>query len=125
MAPVIAAVDAPEHAGARNTEYGAGPPSAGEDAVHIDHVVVDVLAVVDFLPVLAAIGTAIGPRLCSGVDDLALQRMHSKGADRWHFRQAAWQGLPLVAAVGQPKQPGVYHPAFSGFTSEAKVKMGG
>ena len=84
-----------------------------------------VVGQLDFLPVLAAIGTAIGPRLCSGVDDLALQRMHSKGADRWHFRQAAWQGLPLVAAVGQPKQPGVYHPAFSGFTSEAKVKMGG
>src|SRR5947207_835219 len=103
MAPVVPAVDAPEQAGRRSMEGGARAPTAHDDAC----------------------GTAIGPRLCSGVDDLALQRMHSKGADRWHFRQAAWQGLPLVAAVGQPKQPGVYHPAFSGFTSEAKVKMGG
>src|SRR5947208_2777611 len=51
--------------------------------------------------------------------------MHSEGADRRHFGQTALYRLPLVAAVGQPKQPGVHHPASSGFTSEAEVNIGG
>ena len=189
MAPVVAAIDTAEHAGARNTEHGAWSPAAGEDAVHVNHIIVDVLAVAQILPMLAAVGradrtanldgtvevrrlagagvehqhafrgvgagrgrdlgeahadwqpgpmfagivaavdlavlasdkdhvgivrmeqdrphgqavirqldllpvlatvrTAIGPGLCSSVDDLALQRMHGKGADRRHFGQAA------------------------------------
>src|ERR1700680_3710664 len=58
MAPVVAAIGAAEHPGAGDTEYGAWPPAAGKDAVHVDHVVVDVLAVAQILPVLAAIGRA-------------------------------------------------------------------
>src|SRR5271167_4667942 len=54
--PVVAAVGAAPHAGASDAEYRAWPPATGQDTVHVDHVVVDVLAVAQILPMLAAIG---------------------------------------------------------------------
>src|SRR3954453_12894284 len=56
MAPMVAAIGAAEHAGAGDREYRARLPATCEYAVHIDHVIVDVMTVAQILPMLAAIG---------------------------------------------------------------------
>src|ERR1700730_13405242 len=58
VTPMVATIRAAEDAGASNSEHRIGPPATGEDAVHVDHVVVDVLAVAQIFPVLAAVGRA-------------------------------------------------------------------
>ena len=56
MAPVVAAVAAAEHARARDGKHGTWPPATGKDAVHVDHIVVNVLAVAQVFPMLTAVG---------------------------------------------------------------------
>jgi hypothetical protein len=224
MRPVVAAVGAAPHPGAGDAEHRPRPPAARQHAVHVDHVVVDVLAVAEvlpmlaaigradraadldrtvkmvglagagvehqhalcrvgagrggdvrkahadrqpapvlagivaainlaiiaadqdhvrvvrveqdrphrqavigqrhLLPVLAAVGAAIGAVLRAGVDDLGLLRVHRERAHRRLVGQAALKPLPLLAAVGQPHQAGINRPARAGFAGEAGVKIG-
>src|SRR6266851_5462068 len=71
--PVVAAVGAGEHAGPADAEDGARPPAADQDRVHVDGVVVQVLAVAQILPMLAAVGRADGAAdLDRTVEQLAL-----------------------------------------------------
>src|SRR3954447_2227586 len=58
MPPVVAVVVAAEHAGAGDADHRARPPATGQDAVHIDGIVVQVLAVAEVFPMLAAIDRA-------------------------------------------------------------------
>src|SRR6266851_1158112 len=58
--PALAAVGAREHAGPADAEDGTRPPAADQDRVHVDGIVVQVLAVAQILPMLAAVGRADG-----------------------------------------------------------------
>ncbi len=71
--PVVAAIGAVEHAGPADRIDRVRPPAAGQHAVHVDGVVVDVLAVAQIFPMLAAIGRAQGAAdLDRGVEQLGL-----------------------------------------------------
>src|SRR5271154_4636598 len=80
--PVVAAVGAAPHAGASDAEYRAWPPATGQDTVHVDHVVVDVLAVAQILPMLAAISRADSATDLDrtaqvlGLDDASVENQH-------------------------------------------------
>src|SRR5579875_2848092 len=56
--PMLAAVGAAEQAGAAGRIDRAGTPAADQHAVHVDRIVVDILAVAQILPVFAAIARA-------------------------------------------------------------------
>src|SRR5437762_3255671 len=56
--PVRALVRAGEESGAADRQHGSRTPAPDEDAVHVDGVVVDVLAVAHVRPVLATVETA-------------------------------------------------------------------
>src|SRR5882672_3069275 len=58
MGPVVAAIGTAPHPGASDAEHGPRTPAACQHAVHVDHIVVDVLAVAQILPMLAAVGRA-------------------------------------------------------------------
>ena len=80
--PMVAAVGAAEHAGPADAEHRAGPPAAGQHAVHIDRVIVEILAVAQVFPMLAAVGGADGAAdLDGGVQvvrlaDAGIQHQH-------------------------------------------------
>jgi hypothetical protein len=45
VSPMVAAIGTAPHTGAGDAEHRAWPPAADQNAVHVDHVVIDVLAV--------------------------------------------------------------------------------
>src|SRR5438874_968329 len=55
---MVTAIGAAEHAGAGNGIYRTWTPTTGKDTVHVDHVIVDVLAVAQIFPMLAAVRRA-------------------------------------------------------------------
>src|SRR5262249_41628264 len=109
--PVAALIRAREQAGAADREHGPRAPAPDEDAVHIDGVVVDVLAVAHVVPMLAAVETPndaadfdraielIGIR---GIDADLQHALGRVGARRHRdFREANShrQWSPVLAAV--------------------------
>ena len=73
MPPVIAAIGTLEHARTAYTVDGIRPPAAGQHAVHIDGIIIHVLAVTEVLPVLTPIDRAQrATHFDSGVDELGL-----------------------------------------------------
>ena len=83
-----------------------------------------VVGELDLLPVLAAVGAAIGAGLRAGIDDRRVRRMHRQGAHRRLLGQAALHRLPLVAAVGQAEQPGMDRPARPRFAGQSEIQVG-
>src|SRR6266478_5992837 len=71
--PMVTAIGAGEHTGPANAEDRARPPAADQDAVHVDGVVVQILAVAQILPMLAAVGRANGAAdLDSAIEQIGL-----------------------------------------------------
>src|SRR5215469_4752821 len=71
--PMVASVGAVEHAGPPDRIDRVGPPAAGQDAVHVDRVVVDVLTMAQIFPVLSAIDRPQGAAdLDRGVEQVGL-----------------------------------------------------
>src|SRR5437764_1967188 len=221
---MFAAIGAAEHSGTSNREHRSWPPAAGKDTVHVDHIVVDVLAVaqilpmlaavgradraadfdraveaiglagagiehqnalrrvgagcgrdlgkahadrqtrpmlagiiaainiailapdqdhigvmrmkqdrpyrqamvrqLDLLPVLAAIGAAIGAILRAGIDDLRLRRMHRESAHGGPLRQAVLQRFPLVSVIGETEKSGMHDATGACFAGQTEVHIG-
>src|SRR5580658_5345429 len=119
VAPVVAPVIAAEHSGAADAEHGTGPPAAGQDGVHIDRVVVEILAVAEVFPVLAAVGGAEGPANFDG----GVQVVWFAHA-RVHFQHALRRvGARRRGDVGKAHADGQAEPALAGIVAAVDLAV--
>ena len=79
---------------------------------------------VDFLPMVAVVGAAVGAYMRAHVHDFRLLRVDGDGPDGRRLRQAAAQGFPLTIANGFAIQAGLNDPARRGFTGQAGIYVG-
>ena len=79
---------------------------------------------VDFLPVIAVIGTPVGTCLRAHIHGFRLLRVNGNGPDSRRLGQPVAQGFPRTIARGSAIQAGLNDSAWGGFTGQAGIHIG-